>query len=328
MHRMCVCYQIHHSLLNKHPHHMKKTLSLLLLLLAIILPVHAEETRYEASDFFATMQPGDKAALLMVHFGTTHDDTRQATIDAITHKATEAFPTLEVREAYTSRIIIHRLQKRGIEKQTPAEALAQLVKEGYTHLIIQSSNIIDGIEMESLRQDIAKAAAGFKEVRIGLPLLCGPEDYEQVIQALMPALPTDRATVLVGHGTYAPITAAYAMMDYMLKAKGYAHAHVGTIEGYPTFDDALRLLNAGNEKKVTLVPFMFVAGEHAKNDIAGEWKEALEEAGYDVEVYMKGLGENPTIQDLFIDRIRFATTHKLLPINDKKKEYAKGKDKF
>lgn len=305
----------------------KQILSLILFLF-IAQPGIANETHYQKSDFFATMQPGDKAALLMVHFGTTHDDTRELTINAINKQAHDMFPNLDMREAYTSRIIIHRLKQRGIEKQTPIEALKQLHKDGYTHVIIQSSNIIDGIEMESLRQDVQEVKNDFKEIRIGKPLLYGAEDYEQVISALMPSLPSQGAIVLVGHGTYTPITAAYTMMDYMLKAKGYANAHVGTIEGYPAFEDALHMLKTGKEKTVTLVPFMFVAGEHAKNDIAEDWKNDLEKEGYTVHVYMKGLGENPEIQHLFIERVKFATTHKLLPINEKKKEYVKGKEKF
>ncbi|WP_455669412.1 sirohydrochlorin cobaltochelatase [Phocaeicola sp.] len=300
----------------------------LILFLFITQLGFANGTHYQKSDFFATMQPGDKAALLMVHFGTTHDDTRELTINAINQKAQAMFPNLDMREAYTSRIIIHRLKQQGMEKLTPLEMLKQLHKDGYTHVIIQSSNIIDGIEMESLRQDVHEVEKDFKEIRIGKPLLYGKEDYEQVIDALMPSLPAQGAIVLVGHGTYTPITAAYTMVDYMLKAKGYTHAHVGTIEGYPAFEDALRMLKAGQEKTVTLVPFMFVAGEHAKNDIAVDWKNDLEAEGYTVNVYAKGLGENPAIQDLFIERIKFATTHKLLPINEKKKEYAKGKDKF
>ncbi|MCD7924657.1 MAG: sirohydrochlorin cobaltochelatase [Bacteroides sp.] len=300
----------------------------LILFLFITQLGFANGTHYQKSDFFATMQPGDKAALLMVHFGTTHDDTRELIINAINQKAQAMFPNLDMREAYTSRIIIHRLKQRGVEKLTPLEMLKQLHKDGYTHVIIQSSNIIDGIEMESLRQDVHEVEKDFKEIRIGKPLLYGKEDYEQVIDALMPLLPAQGAIVLVGHGTYTPITAAYTMVDYMLKAKGYTHAHVGTIEGYPAFEDALRMLKAGQEKTVTLVPFMFVAGEHAKNDIAVDWKNDLEAEGYTVNVYAKGLGENPAIQDLFIERIKYATTHKLLPINEKKKEYAKGKDKF
>ena len=209
----------------------------LILFLFITQLGFANGTHYQKSDFFATMQPGDKAALLMVHFGTTHDDTRELTINAINQKAQAMFPNLDMREAYTSRIIIHRLKQRGMEKLTPLEMLKQLHKDGYTHVIIQSSNIIDGIEMESLRQDVHEVEKDFKEIRIGKPLLYGKEDYEQVIDALIPSLPTEGAIVLVGHGTYTPIMAAYTMVDYMLKAKGYTHAHVGTIEGYPAFAD-------------------------------------------------------------------------------------------
>ncbi|MBQ4013430.1 MAG: sirohydrochlorin cobaltochelatase, partial [Bacteroidales bacterium] len=49
-----------------------------------------------AQDLTASMQRGDKAALLLVHFGTTYDETRAKTIDAINAKAAEAFPELDV----------------------------------------------------------------------------------------------------------------------------------------------------------------------------------------------------------------------------------------
>lgn len=69
---------------------------------------------------------------------------------------------------------------------------------------------------------------------------------------------------MVGHGTYTPGTATYSQMDYMLKVAGFGNFHVGTIEGYPTFETMLAQLKAAKAKSVTLVPFMFVAGDHAK----------------------------------------------------------------
>lgn len=63
---------------------------------------------------------------------------------------------------------------------------------------------------------------------------------------------------------------------------------MGTIEGYPTFDTMLAQLKAGKAKRVTLVPFMFVAGDHAKNDIAGEWKERLEKEDFIVSTQLEG----------------------------------------
>lgn len=132
----------------------------------------------------ASMKPGDKAALLMVHFGTTHDDTRALTIDAINAKAQAAFPELKFQEAYTSRIIIRRLKERGITKLTPLDAMLKLRSEGYTHLIVQSTNIIDGVEMESLLRDVESALPFFKEIRVGTPLLYSIEDAEKVADIL------------------------------------------------------------------------------------------------------------------------------------------------
>lgn len=191
----------------------------------------------------------------MVHFGTTHDDTRALTIDAINAKAREAFPNLEMREAFTSRIIIRRLKARGIEKLTPLDAMLRLRSEGYTHVIIQSTNIIDGVEMESLRRDMVSVQPFFKEIRIGTPLLYSTEDAEKVVSILgerLDATAQGKKTsnkkstehfVLVGHGTYTPSTAIYSQMDYMLKAKmteklprqhhrglSYTGRYTGTVE--------------------------------------------------------------------------------------------------
>lgn len=305
-----------------------KLINLLSFLFCIFMQSIQAEGNFVESDMFASMQTGDKAAILVVHFGTTHDDTRALTIDAINKKMADAFPGIEVREAWTSRIIAFRLKTRGIHKSNPEEALARLKAEGYTHVLIQSSNIIEGIEMESLRKDVTSQEKGFKEIRIGTPLLFTPEDYEATIAAITPNGIRDGAVLLVGHGTYTPTTAQYAMMDYMLKAKGFGNYVVGTIEGYPSFDDALNQIKKGGYKKVRLMPFMFVAGEHAKNDIAGDWKDELEKQGYEVTVFMEGLGQNPAIQNIFVEHARFNATHKYLDIVKKKKDYAKGKEKY
>ena len=74
-----------------------------------------ENEGFRKDGMVESMQPGDKAALLMVHFGTTYDETRGKTIEAINAKAKTTFPELEFREAYTSRIVIRRLRARGMQ---------------------------------------------------------------------------------------------------------------------------------------------------------------------------------------------------------------------
>lgn len=308
---------------------MKKGLILTLVLVSISLLCRAHDGEgFVASDLLAGMKPGDRAALLMVHFGTSYDDTRAVTIDAVNAKAKEAFPELEVREAYTSRIIIRRMKERGVEKLTPLNALLRLRSEGYTHIIVQSTNIIDGVEMESLRRDVESVQPFFKEIRVGTPLLYSVEDGEKVVSILAERLQAAAQAegrksakehfVLVGHGTYTSSTAIYSQVDYMLKAQGLTNFHIGTIEGYPTFDTMLAQLKASKAKSVTLMPFMFVAGDHARNDIAGEWKEALEKEGFTVSLHLEGLGQVPEIQDIFIEHVRFLLKHCMVGIMEKK----------
>ncbi len=287
-----------------------------------------EGNHYEQFDFFRNMREGDKAVILMVHFGTTHADTKAQTIDRLNAGVGEQFPGVELREAYTSRIVVKRLKDRGIVKQNPSEVLQRLREEGYTHVLVQPSTVIDGVEMEALHRDVGEAVASFKDIRVGTPLLYSPHDYERVIETLTVGYDETVAYVWVGHGTYDAATAQYAMLDYMLKSKGHANCFVGTIEGYPGYEEVLSRLKASGLSKVILVPFMFVAGEHAKNDIAGEWKERLQEAGFVVDVDRRGLGEYPGIQGIYIDHLRHAALHRKIDIMEKKKIYEQTGEKL
>lgn len=299
-----------------------KNLFLILLALVTIANASAHGSKnHKDSDIFKNLQAEDKVAILMVHFGTTHDDTRALTIDAMNKKAQAQFPDVELREAYTARIVIKRLGERGIVKQKPLDVLNQLQEDGYTHVLVQTSTIIDGVEMESLQKDIAEVQSEFKEIRIGDPLLYSPEDYEKLINVLTKNQDSETAYVWVGHGTYDSNTAQYAMLDYMLKAKGHTNCFVGTIEGYPSYDDMLQQVKTSGLKKVVLVPLMFVAGEHAKNDIAEDWKTDLEKEGYSVDVKMEGLGQNPEVQDLYISHLKFIAGHRKIGIIEKKAIY-------
>ena len=50
---------------------------------------------------------------------------------------------------------------------------------------------------------------------------------------------------------------------------------------------------------------MIVAGDHARNDLAGDdddsWASQLAAHGFEADVVLKGLGEYPAIQQLVVD---------------------------
>ena len=307
---------------------MKKLFAAMMMAAAMSAALYGEEGGFVKSDFYKTMEKNDKASVLMVHFGTTFDDTRKNTIDAVNDEAKKEFPDMEIREAYTSRIIMRRLKERGIVKDNPAEALDKLAKEGYTHIIVQPTNVINGVESKTLEQQLEMYKDKFKEIRTGSALLSTPEDYKAVAEIIdkeVGKVTDNEAVVLVGHGTHDNGNAAYPAMDYTAKSMGYKF-YVGTIEGFPEFDDVVRGLKKDNIKKVILMPFMFVAGDHANNDIAVDWKEALEKEGFIVEVKLTSLGMMEDIRKMFIDHAKFMLENKKEDMISKKLFYSTQKD--
>lgn len=307
---------------------MKKLFAAMIMAATMSAALYGEEGGFVKSDFYKTMEKNDKASILMVHFGTTFDDTRKNTIDAVNDEAKKEFPDMEIREAYTSRIIMRRLKERGIVKDNPAEALDKLAKEGYTHIIVQPTNVINGVESKTLEQQLEMYKDKFKEIRTGSALLSAPEDYKAVAEIInkeVGELADDEAVVLVGHGTHDSGNAAYPAMDYTAKSMGYKF-YVGTIEGFPEFDDVVKGLKKDNIKKVILMPFMFVAGDHANNDIAVDWKEELEKEGFTVKVKLTSLGMMEDIRKMFINHAKFMLENKKEDMISKKLFYSTQKD--
>lgn len=307
---------------------MKKLFAAMMMAATMSAALYGEEGGFVKSDFYKTMEKNDKASVLMVHFGTTFDDTKKNTIDAVNDEAKKEFPDMEIREAYTSRIIMRRLKERGIVKDNPTEALDKLAKEGYTHIIVQPTNVINGVESKTLEQQLEMYKDKFKEIRTGSALLSTPEDYKAVAEIIdkeVGKVTDNEAVVLVGHGTHDNGNAAYPAMDYTAKSMGYKF-YVGTIEGFPEFDDVVRGLKKDNIKKVILMPFMFVAGDHANNDIAVDWKEALEKEGFIVEVKLTSLGMMEDIRKMFIDHAKFMLENKKEDMISKKLFYSTQKD--
>ena len=149
---------------------------------------------------------------------------------------------------------------------------------------------------------------------MGAPLLTAAEDYLDLGRALMEVLPSkaeERAVLYMGHGSEHQANSAYALMEYAFHDLGRSDVIVGTVEGYPNFDAALRRLKERPAVRgVELRPLMTVAGDHAKNDLAGEeedsWKSRLEGMGYQVSCVLTGLGEYPQVRALFVDHARKA----------------------
>ena len=258
----------------------------------------------------------DKDALVVMSFGTTMKETREKTIDATVAAIQKALPEVKVVVAYTSHIIIDRIKaNEGLVIPTPEEALEQLKGEGYTRIALASLDIIPGMEY-SYKTGIYKTyREQFKKMTMGLPLLFwqGQEekrdDVAEVVEAFstqFPELGEEDALLVMTHGTPHPSNAYYTVIQDRLDKLGKGHIHVYSVEGMPVLEDVIPELKTEGVQRVTLMPMMMVAGDHAHNDMAGEdedsHKSILEKEGFTVIPYIHGMGENEAVRNIFVER--------------------------
>lgn len=248
-------------------------------------------------------------AILVISFGTSYHDTLEKTIAAAEREIAERFPEYEVRRAFTSGMIIRKLAERdGVFIDTVSIALDRLLADGCTEVICQPTHVINGAEYDKLCSAV-KEYADRMTVKIGAPLLTSTDDYMKTARILGSIYGQEKTYILMGHGTDHHANSAYPSMDYCMRTLGFANIHVATVEGYPSLDDALSNIGA-DVKEITLAPFMFVAGDHAKNDLAGDdsdsWKSILASKGYTVRCDMTPLGERREIREIYISHIKEA----------------------
>ena len=273
-----------------------------------------------------TTTANDQRLLLAVSFGTSFADTREKTIGAIERRLEERFPDCTVQRCFTSRMIRKKLLERdGLEIYSPDQAMRNAQEKGIRELIVQPLYLMHGFEHRRLMEAVREAAPSFDKLAVGKPLLSDDTDFSTMAEAILRNLTApepDTAVVLMGHGnekktrhipenTKAEIMSArdiqdnavFAGLQQSLRKAGADNYFVATVEGEPEIGDILPVIKERGFRKVILAPFMVVAGDHARNDLAGEdedsWKNIFTRSGFQVETVLRGIGEWEEVQDLF-----------------------------
>jgi sirohydrochlorin cobaltochelatase len=253
-----------------------------------------------------------KPAIVLVAFGTS-----TKAFDTYKHfeaKVKERFPDHEIRRAYTSRIVREKLKEEQ-QRELPdlAQTLEDLKAKGVTQVAVQSLHVVPGEEWEK-KVKICQETPGLK-ISLGKPLLSSLADRKRVLEALAKDFPADlkeNAVLLVGHGSPSPAGTREYLSLYTLKLSKFRGKNVffGTIEGQPPIKNALAALKKSSASKVTIVPFMIVAGDHFENDIMGDKdsikSELLAAKPYEIQAIDKGLGYNDGVVQVYLDHLATA----------------------
>ncbi len=253
-------------------------------------------------------------ALIAVSFGTSYPETRARTIDAVEKDLADAFPDRKFYRAWSSGFIIRKIARtEGLHIDTLTEALDRALADGATDLLVQPTHFTPAIENDKMLDTLRSYRDRFEKISVGAPLLASEEDTGKVIRAVQSVfsfVKDDEALLFMGHGTEHSAGNIYRIIDEQFQTMGSPNFCMGTVEGDPSFEDALERINARKPSRVWLSVFMFVAGDHATNDMAGDdadsWKCRLSAQGYAAEPVMKGFGEYPEIRSLFVEHAKNA----------------------
>lgn len=251
-----------------------------------------------------------KPVILVVSFGTSYNDNRDLSIGGIENALAEAYgDDYEVRRAFTSQIIIDKLKDRdGIEIDNVEEAMERLIADGVKEVVVQPTHIMAGYEYDDVVEEVNEYKDQFDKLVIGKNLLASDTDFDLVATVLIEEskqyLGEGKAVAFMGHGTEHESNATYEKLQAKFKELGHDDIIVGTVEAEPSVDDVIHALSAGDYDKVTLMPLMVVAGDHANNDMAGDeedsWKSQIEAEGFEVDCVLQGLGQLSGIQAVYV----------------------------
>lgn len=285
-----------------------------------------------------------KSAIVLAMFGTTAEKALSGLLN-IYSQVCDSFPATVVKPAFTSNIIRSVWQRRAADPsyreshpeipdeifniRGPLAAIADLQDQGYTAIVVQAVHMAPAEEFHDLNAYV-KALASIKTMKqrwmpfqslvVGRPILGSYSQnfpYANDILLAAQALEEDAdlaekegaALVYMGHGNpLFPSGGMYTEFGTRMRELYPAvKTFIATVEGYPSLDDILPELNREGVQKILLKPFLIVAGEHARNDMAGEhpssWKNRLEHEGYEVVPILRGLGEQTRFSSLFIRHI-------------------------
>jgi len=251
-----------------------------------------------------------KPAIVLVAFGTTTNAF--STYNKIENQVKERYPGYEVRWAFTSKMVRHKVQQEQhkVLKSLP-EVLKGLKAEGFTKVAVQSFLLAPGKEWEKMLQQ-SREIPGLT-VAVGKPLLSSKADEVKVLNVLSKEFPRDlqkNAVVLVGHGS--PDLKAQATNNsfaQLLRSRYPHNVFFGMVEfEKPGKAEVLQEVKKSGATSVKIIPFLLVAGDHVQNDILGSgpesWKsELLKMGNYQVQGVRQGLGDQKELVNIFLGHL-------------------------
>lgn len=221
------------------------------------------------------------------------------------------FPGWEICLAYTMEKARQAMRERGETASSPQDCLEQFAAQGIERIVVQSLHVIAGGEYEGLKNLVVGVAGAMKHISLVPPLLGSPETLPQTalcLSSLVPRRQIDEGILFIGHGSHHAGALAYPA----LQAAFVAHKVPCAIQLFPPeeqswLDSALYALYEGGIRRLHVLPLLFSAGLHMKNDIeahVASLKQGPLGEKFSFVIQPQALLEYPAVCELLAQRLR------------------------
>ena len=238
-------------------------------------------------------------AIILATFGSADNDVRKI-FDVLADEISAAFPTFEVRTAFTSNFMIRKLARRNVFVRTVAEEISALKSDGFRKIFVLPTHLTPGEEFDNKIKICAS-----DDVAIISPLFsddCSTTFDRKVFATVLDCYPhtADEILILVGHGSPHRHNPVYEKLQRLAGDD----VLIGVIEATdsPNFDDVVAKLPPAT--KIFLAPLLFNGGVHVNEDIAVTWRNRLTALGHEVRVSTDGLGAFEKFRALYVEKLR------------------------
>lgn len=257
----------------------------------------------------------NKTAVVITPYGTS--TTASATYDFYEERLKSRVSDVDVFRAYTSDKIRENANK-SLPKDSPerllsvAEQTEKLIAMGYEKIFFNSLHVFMALEFNKIVEQIKPHMSNPDViVKTTAPLIVTNNTMLAVLEKMEEYFAEDKLNLLAMHGSK---TQSKLYKDFKRVAESqYKNVLAAAVDGEPEDKPMLEKAIKKDFDKINIIPFMFVAGRHAEEDLMGKtdsWKSFLENAGKTVECetvemdgnkIFKGLGFRENIADMYID---------------------------
>jgi len=219
-------------------------------------------------------------AIVLACFGSV---VEQEMYLALKRDVEAKFEGVDVFIAFSSRMVLKDLIRRGMDYKNLPQVLADVDMMGYKNIIVTSVNLFPTDEHELLMRTVK----GFKafslaNIRYTKAIMNKTKESSLLLKALDKAITEpDRANLYVIHGVPILDLAGLSSVGYtdeflrLINSNNYTCSLEGAFPFYAVKERLIEQMKENAVKKVQIVPLLLVSGNHYKKDMV----EISEELG-------------------------------------------------